>query len=101
MTTDNPKGPMLPSETKIFGPSITQTQPSWKAEVIAFVSGSWDGNALRFATKEEAELYVADLMWRWTAVRETRTVPTSDPVTHKWEKGLVPLLQKSDTETKK
>ncbi len=54
---------------------------SWKAEVIADSSGQWCGNGLRFATAEEAQRYVKDLMWRWTAVRETRVVESTDPVT--------------------
>lgn len=51
---------------------------SWKAEVIADSSGEWVGNALRFATKEEAEAYAMDLSMRWTAVRDWRAVPSED-----------------------
>jgi hypothetical protein len=54
---------------------------SFKPEVIADSSGEWTGNALRFATKEEAEAWVRDLSMRWTLVRETRVVETDDPVT--------------------
>lgn len=57
---------------------------SFKPEVIADGSGKFCGNALRFATREEAEAYAADLMWRWTAVRETRVIKSDDPVTHRW-----------------
>jgi hypothetical protein len=53
---------------------------NWKAEVIADSSGTWAGNGLVFATREEAELYVADLARRWTLVRETRVVETDAPV---------------------
>lgn len=53
---------------------------SWKAEVIADTSGKWVGNMLRFATKTEAETYVADLARRWMAVCETRVVESDDPV---------------------
>jgi hypothetical protein len=56
---------------------------SYAAEVIADSSGKWVGNGLRFATEEEAEVYVQALMMRWTAVRDTRVVPSSDPVTVK------------------
>lgn len=59
---------------------------SFKAEVIADNSGKWCGNALRFATKEEAEIYVDDLMMRWTAVRDTRVVECDDPVTDMLQK---------------
>lgn len=53
---------------------------SYKPEVIADSSGKWCSNALRFATEAEATKYVADLAWRWTAVRETRVVPCEDDV---------------------
>ena len=54
---------------------------SFKPEVIADSSGKWSGNALRFATEEEAKIYVDDLMTRWTAVRDTRVAAAKDPVT--------------------
>ena len=50
----------------------------WKVEVIADNSGKWCGNQLVFATKEAAEEYAKDLMWRWTAVREWRVVETDE-----------------------
>ena len=55
---------------------------SWKPEVIADSSGKWCGNALRFATKAEAEASVASLAMRWFAVRETRAVESDDPVNY-------------------
>lgn len=65
---------------------------SWKPEVIADDSGKWAGNALRFATKEEAEGNVANLASRWMLVRETRVVECTDPVNYKWtDKGLEPV----------
>ena len=60
---------------------------SWKPEVIADSSGTWCGNSLRFATKEEAEANVRDLSMRWTLVRETRVVETPDPVNYSWVNG--------------
>jgi len=51
---------------------------AYKAEVIADSSGKWAGNALVFATREEAEAYVADLARRWTLVRDTRVVETGE-----------------------
>lgn len=54
---------------------------SYAAEVIADASGKWVGNQLRFATREAAEAYARDLAWRWTLVRDTRVVESSDPVT--------------------
>jgi len=55
---------------------------SWAPEVIADGSGQWAGNALRFATRGEAEDNVRDLSWRWMLVRETRVVPSTDPVNY-------------------
>lgn len=57
---------------------------SWKPEVVADSSGKFCGNALRFATKQEAEVYVDDLMMRWLAVRETRVVESEDAVNYVW-----------------
>ena len=62
---------------------------SFKPEVIADASGSWTGNALRFATEAEAETYVRDLAWRWTSVRQTRVVASDDAVSHVWTDGRV------------
>ena len=56
---------------------------SWKPEVTTD-GHSWAGNALRFATPEEAKGYASDLYMRWTAVRDTRVVNVDDPVTHAW-----------------
>jgi len=42
---------------------------SWKPEVIADSSDKWCGNALRFATRDEAEANVQDLMMRWCRPR--------------------------------
>jgi hypothetical protein len=62
---------------------------SWKPEVIADGSGKWAGNALRFATREEAEANVANLMSRWMLVRETRVVESDDPVNYAWRDGAL------------
>lgn len=67
---------------------------SWKPEVKADSSGKWVGNALRFATNEEAEAYVANLMYRWTAVRETCVVESEDPVNYVWKDGRAEPLDK-------
>lgn len=55
---------------------------SYKPEVIADSSGKWNGNALRFATHEEAELYVADLARRWLLVTDTRVIESDDPINY-------------------
>ena len=60
---------------------------SWKPEVIADRSGQWTGNALRFATYQEARENVLDLMNRWTAVTGWRVVESDDPVNYRWVDG--------------
>lgn len=52
------------------------------------------GNALRFATREEAQANVEDLAMRWTSVVETRVDESDDPVTYKYDldkRKLIPL----------
>jgi len=49
---------------------------SWKPEVQADSTGTWVGNALRFATKEEAEGKVLAFAMRWTS----RVVECDEPV---------------------
>ncbi len=56
---------------------------SYAPEVIADSSGKWAGNGLRFERREDAEAWVLDLSMRWTLVRETRVVESSDPVNRK------------------
>jgi hypothetical protein len=58
---------------------------SFKPEVIADNSGKWVGNDLTFNTEAEAQAYVNDLMWRWTAVKETRVIEVDWPVSHYWD----------------
>ena len=55
---------------------------SWTPQAITD-SGQWAGNGLRFATKEEAEKYVAEL----SLVPNTRVIESSDPVNYRWENG--------------
>lgn len=57
---------------------------SYAPEVIADSTNKWCRNALRFATREEAEANVADLFSRWFAVKETRVVETSDEPNYRW-----------------
>ena len=65
---------------------------SYAPEVIADNSGKWCGNALRFATKEEAEANVRDLFSRWMLVKETRVVESSDPVNYTWVNGRLEMV---------
>lgn len=69
----------------------TAPNASFKVEVIADGSGQWVSNAIRLATKEEAETYGQDLFMRWMLVREKRVVESVDAVNYRWDctTGLV------------
>lgn len=60
---------------------------SFKPEVIVDNSGKWAGNALRFATREEAEANVRNLANRWMLVCNTRVVESDEPVNYAWVDG--------------
>lgn len=45
-------------------------------------NGPFAGNGLRFATREEAQLWLDDLMCRWFAVTGTSIVESADPVNY-------------------
>lgn len=57
---------------------------SWKPEMF---TSKWDGNALRFATKEEADGYALNLFWRWTTPTDWRSVPSDDAPNATWVNG--------------
>lgn len=60
------------------------------APQIRVNEGEWVGNALRFATREEAQRNVLDLQSRWVLVTDTRVVESTDPVNYRWtDRGLV------------
>lgn len=66
---------------------------SFKPEVQTDNTGKWYDNALRFATREEAEAQVRDLSYRWLAVRETRVVESDDPVNYRWVDGHLERIE--------
>jgi hypothetical protein len=49
--------------------------------------GEGTSNALVFATRREAELYVADLAYRWTAVVRFEAREVTEAPTHTWING--------------
>ena len=53
---------------------MTDKTKRYKYEVIADNSGHWAGNAIRYATPQEAEEAAINLAGRWTLVREWRVV---------------------------
>lgn len=48
------------------------------------VGNEWAGNALVFATREEAEDNARELMGRWMLVTDTRADETDAPVNYRW-----------------
>ena len=62
---------------------------SYAPQVKTGTDPKWYGNALRFSTEKEAKANVLNLMSRWIAVVDTRTVVSSDPVNYAWEKGAL------------
>ncbi len=60
---------------------------SWKPEVQTNNRPEWTGNALRFATREEAEANVNELASRWWLVTAVRVVESDDPVNYEWVDG--------------
>ncbi len=65
---------------------------SFAPQVVADSSG-WAGNALRFATREEAEANAKDLMRRWMLVTDCRAVESPDPVNYSWVDGELTPVQ--------
>lgn len=49
------------------------------------VSGKWNGNAVRFATEEEALASARDLMSRWFLVENYGAEYSEDPVNCAWD----------------
>lgn len=66
---------------------------SFKPTVSTDNGGRFYDNALRFATREEAEGNAKDLFSRWVLVREWRVEESTDPVNYRWDPsaGLVAL----------
>ena len=54
---------------------------------MVLVQGEWSGNALRFATREEAEANAADLFQRWLLPTDYRVDESDDPVNYRWIDG--------------
>jgi hypothetical protein len=55
---------------------------SWAPEAMTD-AGNWASNGLRFATKQEAEMYVA----QFSSARSTRVIESFDQVNYRWENG--------------
>lgn len=69
---------------------------SFKPEVQVSGEGDkWHGNALRFATREEAEANARDLSYRWLLVTGHRASESDDPVNYRYVDGQLEALDKS------
>ena len=55
---------------------------------MVFVQGGWHGNAVRFATEDEAMASSRDLMRRWTLVENYGAEVSDDPVNCEWSDAM-------------
>lgn len=69
---------------------------SFKPEFIADASGKFYGNALRFATYEEALDNARALANRWLAVTDFRAVESDEPVNYAWVNGALVAVKLPD-----
>ena len=63
---------------------------------MVFVHGGWNTNALRFATREEAEAYARDLYSRWTLCEGHCAQESEDEVNYAWVDGRAVRLEVVD-----
>jgi hypothetical protein len=76
--------------------AIVLNMNSWKTEVCTIHNGSesWASNALRFATKIEAEKAGHELLSRWYVPISSRAAESIDPVNYVFDDSVgrpVPL----------
>lgn len=60
---------------------------------MVLVHGEWCGNALRFATCDEAESNARDLFSRWLLTEDCRVDESEDPVNYRWIDGKLEETQ--------
>jgi hypothetical protein len=65
-------------------PKAPSTQ-SWKVEMTD--GTGWSSNALRFATRAEAQAAGEDIFSRWLGAKDMRVVESDDPVSQRREHG--------------
>jgi hypothetical protein len=74
---------------------------SFKPMVRVTGEQKFSGNGLRFATREEAESNVHDLMMRWFLVEETTVEESADPVNYTYvDHKLVPVTETEAADVK-
>lgn len=52
----------------------------------------WVTNALCFETEKEAEEYGKDLYSRWIAVKETKVLPSNEPINCRFINGAIEMI---------
>ena len=57
---------------------------TWKPQVFIPLENKWHGNALVFATHEEALTNALDLLDRWYIPTKARAVESNDPVNYRY-----------------
>lgn len=62
---------------------------SFKPEVSTDSSGKFYGNALAFATEQEAKDNAHDLFMRWMLCTGHRAVESDEPVSHTYVDGVL------------
>jgi len=68
---------------------FTQESKMGYRPMVEVNGNEWAGNALVFATEEEATANARNLMSRWMLVTNWRVDETSEPVNYRWtENGL-------------
>ena len=70
---------------------------SYKPEVQTDSTGQWYGNALRFATEQEAYDSARDLAARWFAVLSYRATKSDEPVNYTYHDHKLAQVDKETT----
>ena len=74
------------------GEETNETPLSYAYEVVADETGKFYGNAVRFATHQEAKDAAYSKAMAWTLVTDWRVVESADPVNYSWgPAGLEPV----------
>jgi len=70
---------------------------SFKPQVTTGSDPKFYGNALAFATREEAEANAKDLFRRWTLCTGYRAAESDEPATHTYVDGVLGYAEKEAT----
>ncbi len=66
---------------------------SYKCQIKVYGDPKFYDNAVRFATREEADSAGQNKLWNWTMADEYRVVESTDPANYRWSEteGLISL----------